>query len=138
MIARSYQMEPGEEDAVNPRASGTPGHALLQSAVALVDRPDASVLATGRIAAHLLRVRRLESAEQAVVRWDLVSREVGSGRSPIEVFDWVVLDRYEQFQQSSDRTLFWIDQARQAGYETVVDEDGLIVLRRPHQERVEE
>jgi hypothetical protein len=135
MISRSYEIE-GERDLMfNPRAVGTPGHALLESVVAQVEQhPDASVVATGRIASHLLRVRRLESVEQALVRWDLLAREMGTGRSPIEAFDWVVVDRYEQFQQSLDRTHFLLEAARDAGYGTVLDKDGLIVLRRPEAE----
>jgi uncharacterized membrane protein len=134
MIAQSYEVE-GQEDAVfNPRAVGTPGHALVKVVLAEIDRPDASVVATGRIASHLLRVRRLESAEQALVRWELLTREMGPTRSPIEAFDWVVLDRYERFQQSSDRIQILWDAARDAGYRTTLDEDGLIVLRRPDAE----
>jgi uncharacterized membrane protein len=136
MISRSYEIQ-GERDFMfNPRAVGTPGHALLESVVARVEQhPDASVVATGRIASHLLRVRRLESVEQALVRWDLLAREMGTGRSPIEAFDWVVLDQYEQFQQSLDRTYSVLIAARDAGYGTVLDKDGLIVLRRPETER---
>jgi hypothetical protein len=131
MISRSYDVQGERDFTFNPRAVGTPGHALLKSVVAQVEQhPDASVVATGRIASHLLRVRRLESVEQALVRWDLLAREMGTGRSPIEAFDWVVLDRYEQFQQSPDRTHFLLSAARDAGYGTVLDEEGLIVLRR--------
>jgi hypothetical protein len=120
----------------NPRAVGTPGHALVESVVAQVEQdPDASVVATGRIASHLLRVRRLESVEQALVRWDLLASEMGTRRSPIEAFDWLVLDQYEQFQQSLERTHFLLEAARDAGYGTVLDKDGLIVLRRPEPQR---
>jgi len=129
--AHSYEVESERDLAFNPRGAGTPGHARLESIVARVDRQEFAVLATGRIAAHLLRVRRLESVEQAMVRWELLQREVGADHSPIEVFDWIVLDRYEQFQQSIGRTHQIIDEARRAGYRETYDQDGLIVFQRP-------
>ena len=39
---------------------------VLDEVVARVNRPDASVLATGHIAAHLLNAARLEPVDQAV------------------------------------------------------------------------
>ncbi len=132
MISKSYDVPGQTELTYNPRAIGTPGHEMLTSIVARVaQEPEVSVLATGRIASHLLRVRRLESVEQALVRWDLLGQEMGDDRSPIEAFDWVILDRYERFQQSLDRTDLLLEAARQAGYRTELDQDGLIVLRRP-------
>lgn len=132
MITKSYDVPDQADLMFNPRAVGTAGHEMLSSIVARVEQnPDVAVLATGRIASHLLRVRRLESVEQALVRWDLLTQEMGEDRSPIEAFDWVILDRYERFQQSLDRTLVVLDAARQAGYRIELDQDGLIVLRRP-------
>jgi hypothetical protein len=60
-----------------------------------------------------------------------LEREAGDGRTAIEVFDWIVLDRFEQFQQSFEKTEFVIEAARQAGYEEVENSDGLILFRRP-------
>jgi hypothetical protein len=130
MQSRSYQVD-GEAAEFNPRAVGTPGNAAVEQIVEMVDRPDVAVLATGRIAAHLLHTKRLESVEQAVVRWENLAEEAGEGRSAIEVFDWIVLDRYERFQQSSDKTDFIVETALQAGYGEQQSSDGLIVFRRP-------
>ena len=105
VVARTYQS--GDQlKAGNPRAAGTAANRQLQEIVAEADWNATSVLATGRIAAHLLGVPRLESVEQATLRWPALCREAGPGRSGIEVFDWVVLDTQEGFQQSSDKVDF--------------------------------
>lgn len=126
LLAKSY----GTKDGTNPRAVGTEANALLQEIVALVDDRDAAVLASGRIAAHLLRVRRLESVEQGHDRWQALAREAGEGRAAVEVFDWVVLDMREEFQQSRQKLQFCLDQAQRAGYETWRSGQGILLLAR--------
>jgi hypothetical protein len=88
-------------------------------------------LATGHIAAHLLNAARLEPVDQAVSRWEAFRNEVGPGRKPVELFDWIVLDTWEQFQQSRKSIDFVMREAHDAGYKTVKSEYGLVVLRRP-------
>ncbi len=119
----------------NPRAAGTSASRHLREIIDMVDGKESAVLATGRIASHLLRVRRLESADEARKRWDALTIEAGDGRSGIEVFDWVVLDALERFQQSPDDVGFLLHEAQNAGYKTVSIYRGIWVLRRPeHQE----
>ena len=130
MAARSYQINDQLTDE-NPRAVGTPGHQRLTSIVDTVNRPDYAVLATGRVAAHLLHVKRLEAVGQAIVRWDDLCREAGQGRSGVEVFDWIVLDTYEVFQQSSESMQFIAVQAQRVGYRQVPTGDGILVFARP-------
>ncbi len=130
MVARSYHA--GDRDAgENPRAVGTPGNRHLMEIVNQVDRADYAVLASGRVAAHLLHVGRLEAVGQAIVRWDNLCDEAGQGRSGIEVFDWIVLDQYDVFQQSSEKMTFIADEARRVGYRVVSAEDGILVFARP-------
>jgi len=115
VVARSYEW--GEKPDDNPRLEGTDGNAALDQIVAMVGKKDAAVLASGRIAAHLLGVRRLETVEQAgVFRWDALCKEAGEGRSGVEVFDWIVLDTYERFQQSEDRIQLLVKEAERAGF----------------------
>lgn len=115
MVARSYEW--GDDLSDNPRAEGSEGNAAANEIVAMVDGKDAAVLASSRIAAHLLGVRRLETVEQAgIFRWDALCKEAGEGRSGVEVFDWIVLDTYERFQQSEDRIQFFIREAERAGF----------------------
>jgi uncharacterized membrane protein len=130
VVAHTYRVgdhAPGE----NPRAQGTDANRLLCAAIAAIEQEECAVLASGRVAAHLLRARRLESVEQALVRWKDLCREAGAGRSAVEVFDWIVLDTREEFQQSIDKTAFVIQEAKRAGYATVQSAEGIVVLRKP-------
>lgn len=130
VVALTYQTKDVQAPA-NPRAAGTAGHALLEDIVAQVRQRDAAVLASGRIAAHLLGVRRLESVEMAVTRWDALSAEAGAGRSAVELFDWIVLDTCEQFQQSEEKVQAVAAAAQRAGYQAVRSAEGIVVLKKP-------
>jgi hypothetical protein len=134
MVARSYQTDNGLSPD-NPRAAGTEANRELDSIVRMVGRPDASALASGRIAAHLLGVKRLESVEQAIVRWEALCEEAGEGRSGVEVFDWVVLDTQERFQQSADKIQFFLQEAERAGFQVERSTHGIIVLAKPGRSR---
>jgi len=116
----------------NPRAVGTEAGAALNQIVSMVGEEDAAVLASGRIAAHLLGVRRLETVEQAIVRWEALCEEAGEGRSGVEVFDWIVLDTHEQFQQSADKMQFFIQEAERAGFHVERSRHGILVLAKPN------
>jgi uncharacterized membrane protein len=130
MVAQSYQV--GDSPTVqNPRGPGTDAHRVLHEIVAQVNSKQSSVLASGRIAAHLLNVRRLETVEQALVRWEALCEEAGAGRSGSEVFDWIVLDTCERFQQSLDKMEIILADARRAGFREIRSEEGIIVLARP-------
>jgi hypothetical protein len=124
-----HPKEPRARD--NPRSAGTMNSAVLEGLVAKINRPGSHALATGRIASHLLNVDRLEAVDQAVTRWEALGREAGPGRSPVEVFDWIVLDTWEEFQQSPEQVDRVAREARRAGYETVKSDHGLVVLKRP-------
>lgn len=87
-------------------------------------------MSTGRLATHLLTVERLEVAGFARSRWEAIRREVGPGRSPIELFDWVVLDTREQFCQSPEDIQFLAGEARAAGYQLVQQDLGILVFVR--------
>ncbi len=118
-------------DLYEHRSPGSPGIDTLHRAVARVDRENASVLATGRIAAHLVGAKRLDTVGQAPQRWAAFELEAGPGQSGIELFEWLLIDTYERFQQSESDIAFVLSHARQAGYLTVEAHDGILVLRRP-------
>lgn len=130
MFAQTYQTE-GVTSLENPRAPGTAAHRFLNNLTAQLNAEKASVLASGRIAAHLLNVRRLETVEQALFRWEALQGEAGAGRSAVEVFDWIVLDTREQFQQSLDKMQTILVEAQRVGYRVVGFEDGILLLARP-------
>jgi len=115
-------------DVLADRVAGTPGNALLNAIVQRVGGRESSVLATGRIASHLLGVRRLDTIAQAGERWNLFQAEIGPGRSPIELFDYIVIDSAEGFYQSPQQCSFIVDEARKAGYRVWVNDRGILLL----------
>ena len=130
MTVQSYEVD-NQLSLDNPRAMGTDGNVALNEIVAMVGEKDSAVLASGRVAAHLLGVRRLETVEQAKeFRWDALCEEAGEGRSGVEVFDWIVLDTYEQFQQSADRMQFFAQEAERAGFRKERFTHGVLVLQK--------
>ena len=119
-------------DKYEDRLPGTDGIGVLHDAVTLVYEEGASgVLATGRLAAHFVGVPRLDTIGQAPARWAAFETEAGPGRSGIELFQWVVVDKYERFQQSSEDIQFVLNEAEKAGYRLVDSRHGILVLRRP-------
>ena len=135
LLAQTYQVS--EEPTVdNPRAPGTAANRFLNDVVRQVNSDQFSVLASGRIAAHLLNTRRLESVEQALFRWEALQAEAGDGRSAVEVFDWIVLDTLEHFQQSWDKMETILKAASQAGYQPARFHDGILLLARPPPEDI--
>lgn len=115
----------------NPRGVGTEANSVLKRAIARVSDADSSVLATGRVASHLLGVRRLESVDQAVDRVPTLVLEDDSGRVAGYAFDWILLDLCEEFQQSRSQTQLIVERAAEAGYENCMEEQGILVLRSP-------
>jgi len=130
MILQTYPVSENV-DVAGDRAVGSAGNALLNDIIARVGGEESSVLASGRVASHLLGVRRLEAAGQAKGRWKAFQAEVGPGRSPIELFDWIVLDTRERFQQSEADMWFIAEEARRAGYRLVQSSHGVLVIARP-------
>jgi hypothetical protein len=124
----------GDENArgtIDDRMVGSPGNAVLNRITAQVGGRESSVVATGRIASHLLGVRRLDTVAQARDRWKHFEAEIGPGRSPIELFDWIVLDTAENFYQSARQRGFIVDEARRANYVRVAAEHDVVVYARP-------
>jgi hypothetical protein len=117
--------------AIDDRMAGSQGNAMLNKIVAEVGGRESSVLATGRIASHLLGVRRLDTIAQAGDRWKYFQAEIGPGRSPIELFDWIVIDTAENFYQSPDQCEFIVEHARRAGYRLIGWDRGILVYLRP-------
>jgi hypothetical protein len=130
VISQTYAASGNPRD-LEDRLLGSQGNTVLNQIVARVGGKDTAVLATGRIAAHLLFVRRLDTVGQACSRWKAFEKEVGPNRSPIELFDWVVLDHNEQLYQSPEELRWVNDRAVHAGYRLVQSDHGIVVLARP-------
>ena len=134
MIMVSYPDRTPGENAFAERRTGSAGNDALDRIVARVGQEDAYVLATGRIAAHLLRVERLEPVGTARGRWSEFAAQAasaGRGRSAIELFDWVVLDFRELFCQSEKDMKFIAAEAEQAGFQRVHSDHEILVYQAP-------
>jgi len=118
------------EVATEQRAHGSIANQELLQWVdkILSDRP--RVLSSGRIAAHLLNAERLEPVDEAMNRWPGITAEAGPTRKPIEVFDWVVLDHWEQFQQGSSVLRHFSQLAQAAGFKLVYAKYGIEIWRK--------
>ena len=127
-IAQTYAHNGMEQ--YQDRLPGTEGIKALHHAVALVDRENARVLATGRIAAHFVGADRLDTVGQAGQRWKAFQQEVGPNHNPIELFNWILIDTYERFQQSQQNIDFILNEAKLAGFQLVEAQRGVIVLNR--------
>lgn len=113
------------------RAVGSKGNDVLNRAVALVRGRQSAVLASGRIAAHLLTVRRLETVGQACARWSALENEAGPERAVVELFDWVALDTKERFYQDETEIRRVLQAAERSGYQTALADRGIVVMARP-------
>jgi uncharacterized membrane protein len=129
VIHQTYPSD-GSKEVIENRRAGSPGNKALSEIVARVGGPQSSVLATGRIASHLLGVRRLDTVAQAGDRWKDFQAEIGPSRSPIELFDFIVVDAAERFYQSPEQTAFILEHAQRAGYRLDGQRHGVIVWRR--------
>lgn len=128
---KTYGGKNWHETAVENRRVGSAGNDTLNRIVDQVGREDAVVLATGRIAAHLLMVKRLEPVGTARDRWEAFAAQAGQGRSAVELFDWVVLDLREHFYQSERDIQFIASAAAEAGFKLVSDEHDILLFRAP-------
>jgi len=129
VIAQTYRND-AVINVLADRKVNTPGNAALNRIVERIAGEESSVLATGRIASHLLRVRRLDTVGQAGERWKQFEAEIGPGRSPIELFDLLIVDTGETFYQSRQQIEFILREARRAGYKVTAREHGVLVCGR--------
>lgn len=132
VIHQTYPSD-GSTQVIEDRRAGSAGNRVLNEIVAQVGGPQSSVLATGRIASHLLGVRRLDTVAQAGDRWKDFQTEIGPSRSPIELFEFVVVDTAERFYQSPEQTAFILEHAQRAGYRLTAQQRGVIVYHRPQE-----
>jgi hypothetical protein len=113
------------------RIRGTSGNGLLNEAVEMANHPQARVLATGRVAAHLLQVERLELVGHRLTRDYVWRQEVPPGQPTVTLFDFIVIDFYEHFHQSPDDVRPVFEDAMKADFKVVFAREGVILLRNP-------
>jgi uncharacterized membrane protein len=87
-------------------------------------------LATGRIASHLIGNRDVETVGQYLERRAKLAKLPDRLAEPIKHYEWIVLDRREQFQQQSMQTAEVEREALAAGFKVTADQFELVILRR--------
>jgi uncharacterized membrane protein len=112
------------------REAGSEDGEWLTEQVVRVRRDGGEVLATGRIAAHLVGNRDVETVGQFLERRERLSR-LAAG-DPLRRYRWIVLDRREQFQQTPEATRQVEREGLLAGYRVVEDRYGIVILEAPH------
>jgi uncharacterized membrane protein len=89
-------------------------------------------LATGRIAAHLVGVRDIETVGQFVERRQQLAVLPDRMKNPLLHYKWILLDRLEAFQQTPTQTASIESEAITAGFQIVEDRFDLVILKNAH------
>jgi uncharacterized membrane protein len=89
-----------------------------------------SVLATGRIATHLVGSPELETVGQYLQRQERLHQLESGAEPPLKRYETLILDRLEGFQQTQDETRQVEILAKQAGFSKIEDQYEIAVYRR--------
>jgi hypothetical protein len=90
---------------------------------------DLEVLATGRIASHLLGNREVETVGQFELRKEKLALLPGWPEKPIRHYRWLVVDRMETFQQTQQQTAEIEAEAVQNGFVKLEERFGVAIYR---------
>ncbi len=82
------------------------------------------------MAAHLVGCREVETVGQFAERRKSLE-ELVPGRAALLRYQYLILDRTEQFQQSTAVTLQLLAEAESLGFRKLEDEYGIVILERP-------
>ncbi len=107
-------------DATWRRRSGDEDSNWILAETAKIDLAKNRVLATGRIAAHLVGCQDVETIGQFAQRRDHLAELDRSLATPLKRYDWIVLDFEESFQQSPEQTRAVYNEAIANGFSTHV------------------
>ncbi len=119
----------GAESEWRRRSDRLDGEWLLQR-LAEIRKTGSECLATGRIAAHLVGNRDVETVGQYLERRDRLAELADRKGKPIRHYEFIVLDRLEGFQQSSAQVQAVEREVRASGFEVVAEEFEVVVFRR--------
>lgn len=102
---------------VDGRRLGEEDMVWLQEKMAeLEPQRDLKYLCTGRLAMRFVGAKDVETVGQYWVREKQLAEVNPELRSPLEAYDWIVLDHYEAFQQKEDDTKRVSELAKELGY----------------------
>jgi hypothetical protein len=88
-----------------------------------------AVLATGRIAAHCVGNRDVETVGQFAQRRDKLAKLADRLDQPMLHYRWVILDRLEHFQQNEAEIQAVEREAIRSGFAKVDEQYGIVVYR---------
>lgn len=111
------------------RATDTDGRWLTEQ-LQQIRSDGTSVLATGRIAAHLVGNRDVETVGQYLLRRPQLAALSDRLDDPIAHYRWIILDRREGFQQTASEIARVEAEARQAGFQVTAEEFDIVIMRR--------
>lgn len=123
VVGRTY----GTTDA---RKTGSEDNRWLTEQLQQISQDGGPVLATGRLAAHLISNGDIETVGQFLERIDAYTGLPTYGTMPLQHFHWIALDTMETFQQSQQQTLALEEMAYEQGFTLHAQEHSVVILRR--------
>ncbi|MCC6507961.1 MAG: DUF2079 domain-containing protein [Pirellulaceae bacterium] len=114
-------------DSSTARRSGTDDHRFAHQQLASIRQRGEGVLATGRLATHLVGVKDLETVGQFFERREALAK-LTPDRHPLLRYETIVLDRLEGFQQSRSQIDAIEQEALANGFQIQAQQHDLIVL----------
>jgi hypothetical protein len=111
------------------RRLGAADNRLAQEQLGEIRTRSERVLATGRLATHLVGAADLETVGQFLERRQRLA-ELEPGVDPLLRYDVLIFDRLEDFQQRPEQTRQLEQEALALGFRAVADQYEIVVLRR--------
>ncbi|MEZ6135043.1 MAG: DUF2079 domain-containing protein [Pirellulaceae bacterium] len=102
----------------------------LAEQVQRLQQDGGEVLATGRIAAHLVGNRDLETVGQYLERRAKLAQLPDRRDNPLGHYQWIILDRRETFQQSPEGIQEVESEALERGFKVVADQYEIVIMKR--------
>lgn len=113
------------------RAAASEAGQWLHGQLEEIRNDGGEVLATTRIAAHLVGNRDVETVGQYLERRPQLAQLADRKDEPLRAYQWIVLDQIEQFQQSIAQTQIVEAEARRLGFQVHQQKYDIIIFRRP-------
>jgi len=110
---------------------GSDENLWVHAQVAKIRQDKRGVLATGRIASHCVGNDDVETASQYLQRRDSLAKLVDRLDQPMLHYQWVVLDRQENFQQTVQEIDAIEREVNELGFNKVEDRYGIVVYQKP-------
>lgn len=117
------------QEGIDSRKPDSAVHRWLEIELHAIRTQQASVLATGRIAAHLVGCREVETVSQFQERRSKLTT-LTPDLHPLRRYAFLVLDRTERFQQSPTATEELLREALQQGFQVASEQEGISILER--------